>query len=263
MKLFMVINVSEKHKHKKRTKLLKTDFKANIANSLELGWKREDIFVISNVKMEYKGVETIIAPLNDFCLTGSKMFGLKWFLENNSFDPDEVIWASDTDCWQDTWFDCPDFKDVGACHYSRPKFNGGSVFWRPRAIDIINEIIEILEKEKLKKEEPTLNRVFKSHKYVNRITVLNYTYNVGCSGYYERYTKSDKPVRVCHFHPYNRIAWETHCLDRNGMEIKGISDRLEKLIRKYYKGIAEVISEEGGIRRGQKKAERIRRGIEI
>jgi len=144
----------------------------------------------------------------------------------------------------------------------RPKFNGGSIFWRPQAIDIVNEIIKIIQKEGAKREEPTLNRVFKSDKFKDRITVLNETYNVGCSGYYERYTRSEKPIKIGHFHPYNRIAWETHCLDRNGIGVKGISDRLEKLIRRYYKDVAQEISEEGGTRRLQKIEERKKKGLE-
>ena len=71
-----------------------------------------------------------------------------------------------------------------------------------------------------------------------------------------RYQRSIKPIRVCHFHPYNRIAWETHALDRNGIGEKGISDRLEQIIRKYYPDIATELSEEGRQRRSEKIKER-------
>lgn len=234
--------------------------KAQIDNSIELGWDPSDIILLTNFPFEFMGVKATESDLNKHCWTGSKMFGIKHLFENDLTD--DTIWSRDLDLWQNVPFTCPEFEDVGACYYSRPKFNGGSIFWRKTAIDIVNAVVKRLTKEKAKKEEPTLNEVFKSDKYKDRITVLNCTYNVGCSGYYERYTGSEKPVKACHFHPYNRIAWETHCLDRNGLGEKGISDRLETLIRKYYPDVAAEISEEGRQRAIEKKELRIKKGIE-
>ena len=259
MKNLMVANLRKKSKRYTGDKT-DTLLKAQIENSLELGWSVSDLIVITNFPFAYQGMHSVEAELNKFCWTGSKMFAVKYAFEQLKVD--DVIWARDLDLWQDHWCDCPDFKDAGAACYSRPKFNGGSVFWRPSAIDIINKIIESLIQEKANKEEPTLNHVFKSPEFADRVTTLNYTYNVGCSGYYERYTRSDKPIKACHFHPYNRLAWETHCFDRNGIGEKGISDRLEKLIRKYYPNVATQISAEGETRKGEKQAERKRRGIE-
>jgi len=259
MKNVLVANLNPKNKRYKTDKLL-TLLKAQVENSIDLGWNKEDIWIVANFKFEYMGVKSFVADLNKFCWTGSKMFGLKWLADNNMFE--DTLWLKDADLWQNTPFACPDFEDVGACHYSRPKFNGGSVFWRKTAIDIINSIVKRLTEENAKKEEPILNDIFKSSKYQERITVLNYTYNVGCSGYYERYMRSEKPIKACHFHPYNRIAWETHCLDRNGLGKKGISDRLETLIRKYYPDVATMISSEGKRRSIEKKALRIEKGIE-
>jgi len=258
MKNFMVANLSGKGRYNKQR--LKKIVKAQIANSLDLGWSIDDIILLTNFDFEYRGVVGQKIPLNEFCWTGSKMFGIKYLFDHKLTD--DVVWSRDLDLWQNVHFDCPEFKDVGACYYSRPKFNGGSIFWKPSAIDIINRVIERLTNEQAKKEEPILNEIFKSGEFSDRITVLNYTYNVGCSGYYERYTRSIKPVKACHFHPYNRIAWETHCLDRNGLGEKGISDRLEKIIREYYPEVAAEISEEGRLRSIEKKEIRKQKGLE-
>ena len=207
--------------------------KAQIENSIELGWHKEDIVIVANFNFEFMGVKTIKTKLNNFCQTGSKIFALYWYMKNGIIN--DVIWSHDLDAWASVPFGCPDFeKDVGGTQYNNFKWNGGSTFWTPRSFDIVEEILRRLVEGKEPKEEPTLNRVFKSKEYRDRISVVNHTYNVGCSGYVPRFKKSLLPIRVCHFHPYNGVAWEIHALDRDGAGCISVSPRLEKLLRKYY-----------------------------
>lgn len=205
---------------------IKTLLQAQIENSLELNWFPENIKVLTNFDFEFMGVKAEQIKSNPLCPTASKMYGVQHVLNG------EVVWSHDLDAWQNAWFEEPDFKDVGAGTYNYRKFNGGSIFWRPSGRDLMDTIIDMLESETATYEENVLNRVFKTN--TNRVTMLNFTYNVGCSNYRERWNDSEKPVKVLHFHPYNRIAWETQALDRCGMGHKGISDRLESLLRKYY-----------------------------
>ncbi|MCD6436629.1 MAG: hypothetical protein J7L15_09665, partial [Clostridiales bacterium] len=89
------------------------------------------------------------------------------------------------------------------------------------------------------------------------VTNINNTFNVGCSGYVKRWNRSIKPIRVCHFHPYNKIAWETHTLDRSGLGLISVSDRLEKLLRKYYPDLAKELSIDGKKAQKERKEERM------
>ncbi|MHA2009896.1 MAG: hypothetical protein ACXADW_10880, partial [Candidatus Hodarchaeales archaeon] len=237
MKNFLVANKQNNHRYKKQS--IDILIKAQIENALELGWSEKDIVLISNFDFKFMDVEAVKAPLNEFCLTGSKMFALKWAFENGLIS--EPIWAHDLDAWQNWTFEWPEFKDVGIARYSNSKYNGGSVFWKPSAKDIVDEIVKIIEKDKLGREEPTLNGVFRSDAYKDRVTVVNNTFNVGCSGFVKRYERSSKPIRCLHFHPYNRIAWETHALDRNKLGEVAISIRLERLLRKHYPSLATKI----------------------
>jgi hypothetical protein len=236
-----------KHDRKRREGMdnLVKLIKAQIKNSLLLGWEAEDIILVTNFDFEFMGVKATYLELNKKCLTGSKMYAVKEILER---DLSDIIWAHDLDAWQNVWFDCPEFLDVGACEYSRPKFNGGSVFWRKSSLDMVDEIIKRIEEKEQAKEEPTLDAVFKSDEYKDRVTVLNPTYNVGCSGFVKRYKHAIKPIKVCHLHPTNRIAWETHCLDRNGTNFRSISSRLEVVLREHWV-LAQELSEEGASRR--------------
>jgi len=229
--------------------------KSQIENSLQLGWNKEDIILLSNFNYNFMGVASIKIGLNDFCYTGSKMFGIKFLFDNNITD--DVVWAHDLDAWQNVFFECPDFKDVGIACYSNSKYNGGSIFWKKSANDIIDEIVDFITLNKNNKEEPTLNQILKSNKYEKRVTNVNNTFNVGCSGYVKRYDRSIKPIHVCHFHPYNKTAWETHALDRNGLDTKGISDRLENLLRKYYPVLATELSKDGKRAQKERKEKRL------
>lgn len=231
MKILLTANVKE---NSKRYSFDKMDIllKAQIDNILDCGWKSEDIVLVANVDYEYLKVNAIKTKLNDTCATGSKMFALEFLLENGLSNGD-TIWSKDLDVWPNYWFEEPDIKDVGITTYSSTKLNGGSVFWKPSAFDIVKHVIEEINKGE-EKEEPTLNRLLKSKQYAERTTVLNTTYNVGCSGFFPRAFMADKPIKVCHLNPLNRIAWETHRLNRDGMGVVSVSARLETMLRKYF-----------------------------
>lgn len=250
MKILLTANVREGSKRYSFEKM-DTLLKAQIDNILDCSWGVDDIILIANMDYEYCGVKAIKTTLNDRCLTGSKMFSLEFALDNNLSNGD-VIWSKDLDVWPNVGFDTPDMKEVGITTYSTPKLNGGSVFWRPSAIDIVKHVIAEINKGE-EKEEPTLNKLLKSE-YRDRITVLNTTYNVGCSGFFPRAYMADKPIRVCHLNPTNRIAWETHRLNRDGMNMVSVSARLEIVLRKYYDLAYELKSEEDKKRSEELKA---------
>ena len=246
--MIKLLTANSREEHKRyTTKAMSILLKAQVENSIQLGWEVEDIYIISNFDFKFMGVKAIRAELNKHCWTGSKMFALHWLLENIEIN-NGIIWSADTDVWQNVAFDPPDFKDVGIITYSSPKYNGGSVFWKTSAKDIIDRIVEILKKGE-EKEEPTINKIL-NKEFPERTTVFNTTYNVGCSGFFPRIYKAEKPVKVCHLNPQNRIAWETHRLDRNGLaEIfpecaRSVSPRLEKLLHKYF-NLAIKLSDEG------------------
>ncbi len=252
MKNFIIANQSHKNRYKFEN--IEILIKAQIENSLDLGWQINDIILLANFDYEFMGVKSTNIPLNNKCLTGSKMFGMKYLFDNDMVD--DIIWAHDLDAWQNVSFSCPDFKDVGITTYSTSKYNGGSIFWRKSAKDIVDKILDEINGNKENKEEPTLNKILKSEEYKNRVTNVNNTFNVGCSGYVKRWNRSIKPIRVCHFHPYNKTAWETHGLDRNGLDVKGVSDRLENILRKYYPNLSQELSKDGEI--AQKERRKIR-----
>lgn len=232
--------------------------KAQIHNSLDIGWDSNDICLISNFDFEFMGIKAISIPLNSFCLTGSKIFAMHWlffppklgvFANCTGYSKDTLskfpIFSHDLDAWQNDQFEV-NFLDVGISTYSNSKLNGGVVFWKFDANDIIEQITDVLIKGE-HREEPTLNRLLLSS-FKDRTTILNNTFNVGCSGFVTRATRAEQPIKVVHLNPYNRIAWETHRLDRNGTGIVSVSPRLEKILRQYFPHLATELSDEGKAR---------------
>lgn len=213
---------------------LEVEIKAQIDNALAVGWTTEDIILATNFNYEYRGVKAILVQLNNFCMTGSKTFAVLELMKMGKIDG--PVWLHDLDVWQNEWFDLPDFKEVGICTYSTPKFNGGSVFYRPSAQDMIQKVVDVILEKKEQQEEPTINRIYKTDEFKDRVTVCDQTYNLGCSGFVPRYNRSEKPIKCCHFHPNNKIAVDTHMYDRNmlGHDKIPVSNRLRQLLFKYF-----------------------------
>jgi len=233
MKNCLTANVTKSSRYK--LDKIKVLLDAQILNSLDVGWLPKDIILTTNFDYNLYGVKAHRIEFNPLCPTASKMYAVRYALREC-----DCLWSHDLDAWQNVWFDCPEMKDVAAATYNDHKFNGGSIFWKKSAADIVDMIIAMLEEEDATYEENVLNRVFKKN---DRVTKLNFTYNVGCSNYRQRWGDSDKTngqINVAHFHPYNRIAWETHALDRCHLGVKGISDRLETLLRAHYSLATEL-----------------------
>ena len=254
MKRLLAANLQKSSKSRYNPARFELNLKAQIDNILEIGWSLEDIILLSNFEFEFMGVKAIQMKFNEFCLSGSKMWSVKWLFDNNKVD--DIIYSGDLDCWQNIWFDCPEFDgDVAVSMYSNPKINGGNIFWKPSSGDIVNEVVKQLEKNKAAKEEPLLNKILYSDTYHKRVSFLDSTYNVGCSGFNVRFTRSLKPIRVCHFNPPNSVAWEIHALDREGIGQIPVTVRLERLLRRYYPYLATELKDKSipALKRAQEK----------
>jgi hypothetical protein len=214
--------------------MLEVEIKAQIDNAIAVGWTIEDIMLVTNFSYEYRGIKSTIIQLNDFCMTGSKTFAILELMKQGLIDG--PVWLHDLDVWQTEWFDLPEFKDVGICTYSTPKFNGGSVFYRPTAQDMVQRVVDRIVENEEQQEEPTINKIYKQSEYKDRVTVCDQTYNLGCSGFTVRYERASKPIKCSHFHPTNKIAVDTHMYDRNmlGDEHIPVNDRLRKLLFSYF-----------------------------
>ncbi len=210
---------------------------AQIENSHALGWAAQDIIVVTNLAVDLPAT-VIKAPLNETCLTGSKMFALNHLFTLGLIRENEVWWSHDLDAWQNYWFEPPDFLDIGLTEYSTPKFNGGSIFLRATARDMVSAITEHITAAKAGLEEPSINSVLRSAQFEQRVTILNSTFNVGCSAYDVRHARSHKPILVSHFHPMGKAGWRVHNFGDGKVSEGSVCPRLfELLVRRFHRGV--------------------------
>ena len=126
---------------------IETQFKIQVENLLELGWKREDIILATNFEWEYMGVKSFVVgddlyfkpdPRSIKCIAVARLFE-----RNQIFEDNTLYWMHDVDHFQqlpvtekeitDEMGDC----EIGICDYGRRiKYNCGSIFFYKSAGDI-------------------------------------------------------------------------------------------------------------------------------
>lgn len=189
--------------HPKKTFLKEPEqlVKIQIDNSLELGWKPEDILLLTNFPYSYKGVsETLVSDANycPFRPLSTKTIAVA----NLILLDDDVYWVHDLDAFQLEKFGKVDLDgyDMGCTDYGwSKKWCLGSYFYTRRALDILIRVKETIY-EIHNEDERALMKITKDVE--DRIKRMNITYNLGMRHIAYNYRKADKPLQVAHFHPF-------------------------------------------------------------
>ena len=95
--------------NKKRydNELLFNYFRAQVDNSLRLGWKKEDIIIGTNFDFEHNGVKNI--ELKNICTSNvfnNKWYGIQELMSSGKLNDD--FWFHDQDSWQVNEVNFPD-----------------------------------------------------------------------------------------------------------------------------------------------------------
>jgi hypothetical protein len=184
-------------------------FRAQIDNSLQLGWNPKDIVICTNLDFVYKDV-TIIKLEHEcrFNKYFNKQFGIWELLDKQLIT--EPFWFHDFDDWPLTKFSFPKFSgDIGMCKYiNGQQWNTGSIFVKPESIDIWKLIVDFMKQNKdheavdNKGDENIVNMVYQLYPEIQRrFSLLNNQYNVGCTQFDMRYDSAKKPIHVVAFKP--------------------------------------------------------------
>ena len=129
--------------------------KLQVENSLNLGWPKEDIIVITNFPFEHMGVKAHIAT--DICRWSAfvnKLVVIDEMIKKGVVN--DNFWLHDADAYQLVPFSFPEnCKDVGFTQHApgRQKPQGGSSFYRKSAYDIVEAIATMIKIVKPRQEE--------------------------------------------------------------------------------------------------------------
>lgn len=225
--------------------------KAQIDNSLDLGWPSEDIILATNFDYEYNGVKAVVLKeIFQQSAYYNKQFNILELINTNVLD--ELTWYHDVDVWQihpfnDEYIEYDLLGDLGACRYMfNNEWNTGTLFIRPTAKDMFEFVVKMMEKAAADgkvvdtADEPVMNTLIRRNPmYYGRYNDIDTTYNIGMSGFDLRYNAATKPIMVAHFHPDRKEQWDHFVEGKNSMNVKVTDDRLNKVLLKHFGVIDE------------------------
>lgn len=224
--------------------------KIQIDNSLDLGWKKEDILIVTDFPFEYNGVNSLVVKNGlyyEFDRMANKVPVLVHLIKNGLLDSKELYWCHDWDAYQlnpiyESELGLTDF-DLGLTHYFyKPEWQFSSFFFKNSAQDIF-ELLDRTIREKpysSRNNEKTLTKLINA-RAINprRYKKLNVTYNIMKRCLTTIYNEADKPIKVLHFHPWDRdvmmpdSALNMFMYGKNRMKIRLMNDRLIKIFHHH------------------------------
>ena len=221
-----------------------------IDNSFDLGWKKEDILLITDFPYEYNGVKSLVVPdglYYDFDNNANKAIVTVYLLNQGIIKPGELYWCHDFDAYENSPIDEVQLGlenvDLGLTHYFyKPEWQFGSLFFKNTSKDILEQLnTTIRTKPHLSRNnEKTLTWLIK-HDSIDpkRYKRLNVTYNFTKRYIETVYREAGKPLKVLHFRPSDKdalmtdTALEMFMYGKNSLKIPLMSDRLIKIFKAH------------------------------
>jgi hypothetical protein len=178
-----------------------------IDNGRHMGWRDEDILLVTNFPYSYKGLDSIVVPDELFCQhrrRASKINVICHLLKNGFLS--DICWFHDFDAYQVDIFpeNILGESDAAFTDYATSdKWNTGSFFFNQSSLDIFEAIRGVMNERRVNEEVALKYITDRDVDGINkRYLKLNNTYNLGRMRQNEyTYAKADKPIKVFHFHP--------------------------------------------------------------
>lgn len=180
-----------------------------IDNSLSLGWKAEDILLVTNFPYEYNGVKSIIVDDYEvFDQNRSTKIPAINELFAKGILKDDLYWFHDHDAFQLEPFDIELEKDAGFTDHGAwsKTWNAGSFFFKESAKDIFLQIWEYMQLRNTN-EQDALTYMWQNNinDINNRTELISIAYNIGIYKIEENLKLAgvSRP-KVAHFHPHKK-----------------------------------------------------------
>lgn len=219
----------------------KITVKIQIDNSLDLGWKREDILLVTNFPYKYNGIKAIEVSGRNFAPffpPATKISTIIDMSEKGLIEKGQMYWFHDIDVYQNEVITQSEIElelgtaDLGLTDKGRmPRWGTGSMFFKESAKDIFGLIWQIAYKYQIN-EEPafmalTMNNILwatetrpedtigdrvipanipGTENINERVKKINISYNFAGWNIRSCYKMAVKPIRAVHFHPTDTAA---------------------------------------------------------
>lgn len=218
----------------------KMSAKIQIDNSIELGWKREDILLATNFDYEYNGVKSIVIGDESYCShhwPATKIYTIVHLFKAGLIKPD-LYWYHDFDCFQLAPF--ADIEtdmasvDMGLTNYGRmPRLCSASMFFRETAGDIFDRLKEKIDKSRTNEEDGIMRMINNNVETLGkRIEKLNITYAFHKFNLWHCYNRAAKPIKAVHFH-LTPDKFDFYVRGNNPMNMVLIPERLIEIFKKH------------------------------
>lgn len=217
----------------------KMAIKIQIDNSFRLGWKAEDIILVTNFDYEYNGVRSTTIGDDNYC--SYHWPATKIYVINRLFSDgivrDDLYWYHDFDCFQLNKFTDIDRDmanvDMGLTNYGRmPRLCSASMFFKKQAEDIFIKLREKIDIERIGEEGGVANLINSDKELSKRVKLLNNTYAFQKWNMWHSYCRSDKPIKAVHFH-LTPDKYDFFVNGNNRVHLKVIPVGLVKIFNKH------------------------------
>jgi hypothetical protein len=214
--------------------------KVQIDMMLELGWKCENIVILTNFDFQYNGVKAWkwdVTPLAH-ASTPEKLRGLIHLIENRLIT--EPILFHDFDAFHCDYVDeiPEEYKQYhvsSAQYFHRIHWNTGIMFIQPtfQALDILHRAMAECFRIGCKNEESAFMNLFPIVNDSNpEVGYLSVDWNIGKRSTVEKFRVSETP-RVIHFHPKPK-NYDYYCLGKNEGDVQIATDLMCEQIKKHF-----------------------------
>ena len=194
-------------------------FRAQIDNSLRLGWKPEDIILGTNFDFEYNGVKShLLTNICEWSGFNNFWYGALELVQKGIITT--KFWLHDHDSWQIAPMEFPEFngKVAGAEYVGTQEWNCGSIYFNENCLETLQYIVSTLEvnkDSKVSSDEVIISFLRRNGGIQNQMSSINQRWNVGLTHSNLRLDKAIKPVIVLSFKPDQKDIYSI--LDRKGL----------------------------------------------
>lgn len=224
-------------------------FKIQVDNSLDLGWDKEDLLLVTSFEYSYK-IPAIVLPDDigyKFDHKANKIAVVLYLMNHGFIQPEELYWCHDLDAFELHKIIEEELelggKDLALVHYFyKQQWCLSNFFFTLQSKPVIKLIHKTtLERPyKTRNNEKTLtwlikHNEIKKHQYKK----LNVTYNVAKRCLETVYQEAIKPIKVLHFRPSDKDELMPHsALDmfmygKNNLKMPLMTSRLIDIFKNH------------------------------